>query len=211
MSIKRDYKPASSWKTRRRLRLHGLIVIVLVMGGLVGALLVYFSQDTPDPIASSGTTAKRDAYVPPDKPPAAPKPKYDFYNVLPERALIVPEEDEENAAAPAPRPTPAEPNADNAAGGEGGAATATVEALPSGNQTSYFVQAGSFRNYADADRRKASLAMMGIPAQIYAYNRDDGAILHRVRIGPIDDRNAVETLQQRLSANDIASIAIRSK
>lgn len=209
MSIKRDYKPASSWKNRRRLRLHGLIVIVLVLVGLAGALVVYLSQDELNPLASADRAAQGDAYTLPENPPAPPKPKYDFYEVLPEQPLIVPQEDEEDAARN-PQQPPRASEQDSAALPSAPADAASVRAPQPANKPSYFVQAGSFRGYSDADRRKASLAMMGISAQIHTFTRDDGTILHRVRIGPIDDRNEVETLRQRLSANDIPSIAITS-
>lgn len=210
MSIKRDYKPATSWKKRRRLRLHGLLVITLVAIGLFGTLLVYLSRDTSVEVASSDTVSESAESTTPLKPPAPPKPKYDFYTILPEQQVTVfPEED---AASDVQPPVSQASEADPT--------TTAVTKLPSvvppvSTQTlpkaGYFVQAGSFRNLSDADRRKASIAMLGVKAQIQSFEKEDGTILHRVRIGPIDDLQAVENLRQRLDANDIPSIAIRSK
>lgn len=212
MSIKRDYKPASSWKKRRRLRLHGLLVITLVVIGLFGTLLVYLSHDASVDVASSDAITESAESTTPLEPPAPPKPKYDFYNILPERPLIDPPQEDEVADSP-PSIVPLQT-------GETDQSPATLANSPSVSpsmstqsapQSSYFVQAGSFRNPADADRRKASIAMLGVSAQIQSFEREDGTVLHRVRIGPIDDLQAVENLRQRLDANDIASIAIRSR
>jgi cell division protein FtsN len=212
VSIKRDYKPASSWKTRRRLRLHGLLVITLVVIGLFGTLLVYLSRDTSMEVASSDTAMESTESSTPLKPPAPLKPKYDFYNVLPERPLIIPPEENTVADSPPPLVPQAidEPDPSTAALANPPSVSPPVSP-PTSPKPSYFIQAGSFLNPADADRRKASIAMLGVPAQIQTFQREDGAMLHRVRIGPIDDVQAVETLQQRLEASKISSIAIRAQ
>jgi cell division protein FtsN len=207
VSIKRDYKPTTSWKKRRRLRLHGLLVITLVIIGLFGTLLVYLSQDTSLQMASSDPIEESVEDPTLLKPPAPPKPKYDFYNVLPERQLILPPEEDAVADSP-PSVVPQTNQTEQSTAALTNSPPISAQTAP---KSSYFVQAGSFRNPADADRRKASIAMLGVSAQIQSFEKEDGIILHRVRIGPIEDLEAVENLRQRLEANDIASIAIRSK
>ena len=102
MSIRRDYKPASTWQRRRRsARRHGLLVITLVLIGLFGGLLAYIEGDRvrqPVPVAAAAPSsapipsASHPAATEP--PPAAPeivpaplKPKYDFYTELPKRQI----------------------------------------------------------------------------------------------------------------------------
>jgi cell division protein FtsN len=77
------------------------------------------------------------------------------------------------AAAPAPAPAPA-------------AADAGEE------KTIYYLQAGAFREMADAENTRAKLALLGFEAAIS--DRANGAdLLHRVRIGPY---NQVETMNR---------------
>lgn len=214
MSIKRDYKPTSSWRKRRRLRLHGLLVIALVVIGLFSTLLVYLSRDTSVDVASSDPVIASAESPTSLEPPAPPKPKYDFYNVLPERPLIVPPEEDTETVTDSPPPVAAPQTAEtDSRAAELASATpgSPTVSTHTPSKSIYFVQAGSFLSVEDADRRKASIAMLGVPAQIQPFRREDGTILHRVRIGPIDDPMVVENLRQRLDASDIPSIAIRAR
>ncbi|MGK3871059.1 SPOR domain-containing protein, partial [Enterococcus faecium] len=72
---------------------------------------------------------------------AAAGEKYDFYEMLPNFEVVVPEKDKE-----VKRDLPA---------------TAKVE-----RPGVYVLQAGSYRNEADADRVRAQLAMQGIDAKV---------------------------------------------
>ncbi|MDG4552767.1 MAG: hypothetical protein P9E24_00760 [Candidatus Competibacter sp.] len=102
MSIRRDYKPASTWQRRRRsARRHGLLVMTLVLIGLFGGLLTYIKGDriqqpvpvaaaapgsAPDP-STSRPAATEPPPVAPETMPAPLKPKYDFYTELPKRQI----------------------------------------------------------------------------------------------------------------------------
>ena len=56
----------------------------------------------------------------------------------------------------------------------------------------YYLQAGAFREMADAENTRAKLALLGFEAAIS--ERANGAdVLHRVRIGPY---NQVETMNR---------------
>ncbi|MGB5065706.1 MAG: hypothetical protein WBQ37_18400 [Candidatus Competibacter sp.] len=103
MSIRRDYKPTSTWQRRRRsARRHGLLVITLVLVGLFGGLLAYIKGDrvqqsapvaaaapTPGsaPVPSSSPAATKAPPAAPEIIPAPLKPKYDFYTELPKRQI----------------------------------------------------------------------------------------------------------------------------
>ena len=73
---------------------------------------------------------------------------------------------------------------------------------------SYVLQAGSFKTYADADARVASLALLGIEARIQRVTIDNKTY-HRVRIGPIDDLDRLNVLRTRLRQADIDVLRIR--
>jgi cell division protein FtsN len=220
VSIKRDYKPKTTWQPRQRLRLrlHGLVVIMLVIVGLLGSLLAYLRSDTSTKTAPTEMTAN------PSEPEVAatqdsispPKPKYDFYQLLPERKLTLPEDDSNQDTGQSTQPSVPPQQAISKSGSPVTSAPAESAIQPSPatasaeTRTRYIVQAGSFRNHTDADRRKASIAFLGISARIETVRKDDGGALHRVRIGPINGTDKVKALRQRLQENNIQSIAIKT-
>jgi len=72
----------------------------------------------------------------------------------------------------------------------------------------YVLQAGSFSAYADADRRRAELALHGIESSIQRVTIDDRTY-HRVRIGPTDNLDELNVLRSRLRAANIDVLRIR--
>ena len=47
----------------------------------------------------------------------------------------------------------------------------------------YYLQAGSFRRFEDADRVKAQLALLGVVAGVQRVTINGGETWHRVRVG----------------------------
>lgn len=126
--------------------------------------------------------------------PAAPavvaedKPKYDFYSVLPEMEVVVPDA-EVKSAANAP------------------AAAVTTPAPAQGGQR-YVLQAGSFRTSNDAESLKAKLALMGLRASVQPVTIN-GTDYFRVRVGPYADLREVDGAKRTLESNGISAIALR--
>jgi len=123
----------------------------------------------------------------------APRPRFDFYTILPEMEVVVPEP-KPVARVEAPASSPS-------------AATVSKPEAPPGR---YMLQMGSFKKFSDADRLKANLALVGIEADIQKVRIDGGAVFHRVRSGPYDERR-VNALRARLKQNNINSLVIRLK
>ena len=125
--------------------------------------------------------------------PKAPPPRFDFYTILPETEVVVPQEQ--------PRPEPAIP------------ATPAPERRPQAaapaSADSYLLQAGAFSQRADAERLRAGLALLGVEADIQAVQGSDGKRVYRVRSGPYPSRAAVEQARTNLKRNGINSIAIK--
>lgn len=115
--------------------------------------------------------------------PAEDEDRFEFYEILPEFEVLVPD-------APA----------------EEGAAIAT-RSLPPG---SYYLQAGSFRTHGDADRRKATLALLGVTSSIQRVTIDGDQTRYRVRIGPIREAAELDSLRARLEAEEIQTLAVRA-
>jgi cell division protein FtsN len=132
-------------------------------------------------------------------PPDKPKPEkragpavegedgaksYDFYNMLPNFEVVVPEKDREVAR-------------------ERDANVGTV-ARPG----VYVLQAGSYRSVAEADRIRAQLKLQGIDANVQRVSVDED-VWHRVRIGPITDLAELNRLRGKLRAADLDALVIR--
>ncbi|SIS43636.1 SPOR domain-containing protein [Neptunomonas antarctica] len=73
----------------------------------------------------------------------------------------------------------------------------------------YVLQAGSFRNAADAERMRAQLLLSGLP-NVHT-NQSDGAngIWYRVRIGPFDNQAVMNKANNKLAKLNINAMAIR--
>ena len=128
-------------------------------------------------------------------PPA--KPKFEFYTLLPEMEVVVPDEDLA-ASAPAPPESSGTAETPTSAAVEDDAPGDTDPALKSGH---YILQVASFKSMKDADGLKAQLTLLGFQpvVQTVAINSDEK--WHRVRIGPYADRDSLEAARVRLRSD----------
>jgi cell division protein FtsN len=109
---------------------------------------------------------------------------YDFYDMLPNFEVVVPEKDREVSR-----------ERDNA--------PAKIE-----RPGVYVLQAGSYRKQDEADRIRAQLKLQGIDANVQRVAVDED-VWHRVRIGPITDLVELNRLRTRLRAADLDALVIR--
>ncbi len=72
----------------------------------------------------------------------------------------------------------------------------------------YYLQAGAFRELADAESTKARLALMGVAASV-AERRSELGSLYRVRIGPFNEVDAMNRARTRLSDNGVDAAVVR--
>ena len=70
------------------------------------------------------------------------------------------------------------------------------------------LQAGSYRNEADAKRRRTQLALQGIDAKVQRV-AVDADVWHRLRIGPISNLDELNKLRRQLQAADVDALVIR--
>jgi cell division protein FtsN len=73
------------------------------------------------------------------------------------------------------------------------------------------LQAGSFKNFDQADRRKASLALLGASANIQRVTLHDNEVWYRVRIGPFNDLKKLDNIRVLLYKNNINAIPLKVK
>lgn len=121
------------------------------------------------------------------------KSQYDFFTVLPEMEVVVPEQELANKKAEADAKAKAEPSK-----------TPTTS-----DADSYILQVGSFRSSADAEQMKARLALQGFTALTQTVKVNDET-WHRVRIGPVAGAGKADEMRSRLSQAGIDSLVMKS-
>lgn len=188
----RDYKHRA---TRKRKKTGPAPWVWLVTGlaiGLFAALLVFLQmQPQPaatrpaEPVALPRAEDARDVRKKDSKPiPPPPRPRFDFYNLLPEMEVVIPEQEITGVKK------------------EG---IKQVE-----KPGTYLLQAGSFRSFDQADQLKARLAMLGLETRVDSVTTDNGE-WHRVRVGPYKKLEDLNASRSQLKRNGIDAILIRLK
>lgn len=113
-------------------------------------------------------------------------------------------------AAPAPAATsPAAPPPVNSAAPPAQAA-APAPALPGEDKFVYYLQAGAFREVGDAENTRAKLALLGFEATV-SDRATDAGVLHRVRMGPFTQVEAMNKVRAKLSENGIDVAVVRNQ
>lgn len=149
---------------------------------ITGAVTSFFKQKAKD----VRDVTKQQAQKAPPKPSAQKdRPRFDFYTILPELEVAIPEEE---------------------------LIKADKNSKASINQnTEYVLQTGSFRQPEQADRLKAKLALLGIEASIQTVHIKNGETWHRVRVGPIKDIATLNRTRKRLRDVGVPSIVVKNK
>ena len=73
---------------------------------------------------------------------------------------------------------------------------------------SYVLQTGSFRIPEDAERMRANLAALGIESRVQKVTIDN-TDFHRVRVGPMNDLDALTGVRRRLWDADMEVLLIK--
>ncbi len=115
------------------------------------------------------------------------KRSFDFYTLLPELEIVIPQEETD-----LPDKQPAQ------------------QTMPPTHKGGYLLQAGSFKSHEDADSLKARLALLGIEANVQSVDVNN-IQWHRVRVGPSNDRQALEQIRVRLRTHQIDTILMQAK
>ncbi|HEX7649031.1 MAG TPA: SPOR domain-containing protein [Noviherbaspirillum sp.] len=72
----------------------------------------------------------------------------------------------------------------------------------------YYLQAGAFREQADAEALRGKLALIGVEAKISERQSENG-MLYRVRVGPFGQLDAMNKVRSKLSDNSIDAAVLR--
>jgi cell division protein FtsN len=183
----RDYRP-------KRGKTGGFSGWMGVLSGLAAGLgvagIVYIKDHRPDAqIARVGKAEKKRFRS--NEPPEAesadsgaeePGKSYAFYDMLPKFEVVVPEKEKDI------RPD--------------------IKSVPETRRGTYVLQAGSYKNFADADRVRAQLALQGVESKVQKVSVDNDT-WHRIRIGPISKLDELNRLRQILRKADVDVLVIR--
>lgn len=107
-------------------------------------------------------------------------------------------------AAAASAPAKATAKADTPAQASPAAASAPTAA----EAYVYFVQAGAFTRPEEAETQKAKLAIQGFTAKTME-REQNGRTVYRVRLGPMDTRDAAEDLQRKIEGAGFEANLVR--
>jgi cell division protein FtsN len=180
----RDYKPRHS----RPRGFSGWLGLSLGLGlGLAVAAVIYLKDHRLDaPETHAGKVIKKRPHgneAPEAGDPTADDSKtYAFYEMLPKFEVVVPEKDKDV------RPD--------------------IKSVPETRSGTYVLQAGSYKNFADADRVRAKLALLGIESNAQKVSVENDT-WYRIRIGPISKLDDLNRMRQTLHKADVDVLVIR--
>lgn len=182
---KKKAQPVSGWAWL----LTGLAI------GLFVALLVYLKDrmpettvfSTPAPVTDKGRPAEpRAEKKAEEKTESAQRPRFDFYNLLPEMEVQVPDQE-----------------------------VAVEREREPAEQVTYYLQVASFRRFEEADKLRAQLAFLNLESHIQRVSvtgsNQQGQIWHRVRVGPFSSARAVDKVRSRLREQSMEPIILKIK
>lgn len=190
-----DYKSRSNGRQRKPLS--GFIWFLTGLGfGLFATLLVYLDGQ-PESSSNFGDAVQKELNKIKINNKADKKqtdvtvkqePKFNFYTILPELEVLIPDSETRPPKSSSSQPVSGK--------------------LSSGKQ--YILQAGSFQKNEDAEKLKASLALLGYEANIQrvTINRD---AWHRVRLGPYTNTKDLYQTISLLHEHDISAMPMELK
>lgn len=140
---------------------------------------------------------------------AAPRKSYDFYSVLPEMEVVIPDAElsakaraeqqrQQQIASQASTPTAAPANA----------GTPPPEPAAAAGGVRYLLQAGSSPDAKGAEELKAKLALLGFVARVQPVTIN-GKTWNRVRVGPYASASDLEAAKKSLAESGINAIALK--
>ncbi|MGN2248448.1 SPOR domain-containing protein [Frateuria sp. GZRe14] len=200
----------------------GIVVGVIAMVALTRRSMLPMAPNGPQPNPQATAQGDGDKGLAPAES-APKKPQYDFYSVLSEKEVRIPDEQisaqaraeqqqkqqaaQQAAAAAAQQQQAANANAPAAVTENIQAAPASAVPPPAAG-SGYLLQVGAFPAAADAEALKAKLALQGFVANVQTV-QVGSQTFHRVRLGPYRSATELESVQNRLAGAGYKAIALK--
>ncbi|WP_455365371.1 SPOR domain-containing protein [Kaarinaea lacus] len=196
--MSRDYKHAEVFSPGTRpMPLWMWLFAAVAISAFVGLIYYLDQYERAKAIAQhvdgkqAKTTLPKDAQ---EDPAGENKSRFDFYKLLPKLSVDVDKPESQNNSAQKSTTSPSD-----------------LQTEPAAPLFSYILQAGSFKDFHEADRLKANLALMGIQANIEKVTLNQSEVWHRVRIGPIASEREMNKIRSRLRSENIEPIMLKVK
>ncbi len=166
-------------------------LLILILIALFVFFLIFLNNSAPkveeEQESNTISVAKKT-----HKPKSVPKhqnlkpkePRFDFYTILPDTEVIVPDYEINTRSR--------------------------EEQFGKGKAAQYIMQAGAFRDFSEADKLKARLALLGIESRI-EQAKVGNAVWNRVRLGPFSHSSHVVSVKNKLRNNNIDVIVTELK
>jgi cell division protein FtsN len=166
----------------------------LVAGLAIGVFVTFLFQLEPGRGSVQRDKTPPPPAVTPPPPSKADQPRYDFYTLLPESEVIVPQSSVPETAEPEKSTDEKKP-----------------EDAASASGTRFYLQAGSFRQRAEADRVRAQIRVLGLDVKLENARLDGGEIWYRVQVGPFQDRATLSSAQTTLAGNGFDNLLLQQR
>ncbi len=162
-------------------------VLIFILISLFVIFLVNLRQSAPQikqtqKVQSISIKSKK--HTPKRQNTEAEEPRYDFYTILPETEIIIPDYEINTRSR--------------------------EEVFGKGKSSKYIIQAGSFREFKEADKLRARLALMGIESRVEKATVGS-VIWNRVKMGPYSRSSSVSVIKKRLRNSGIDVIVTEVK
>jgi cell division protein FtsN len=164
----------------------------------------------PNPEATAPKESEQAVAEDAGKKPAPPKKTYDFYSVLPEMEVVIPDA-ELSAKARAEQQRQQQQAAQAQAAGTAANAAPATTATPAAAAEAgarYVLMAGSYAEARAADEAKAKLALLGIVAKVQSITIN-GKTWNRVIVGPYSNASETEAAKATLAENGVKAIPMK--
>lgn len=160
----------------------------------------------PNPEATAPKETEQAVAEDAGKKPAPPKKTYDFYSVLPEMEVVIPDAE---LSAKARAEQQRQQQAAAQAGAAATAPPATAAPAPAAEAGArYVLLAGSYAEARAADEAKAKLALLGIVAKVQSITIN-GKTWNRVIVGPYSNASETESAKATLAENGVKAIPMK--
>jgi cell division protein FtsN len=126
----------------------------------------------PKSESAKNTTAKQKVKSEPEQK----QPRFDFYTLLPEKEVVVPDYEINTRTR--------------------------EERVGKAKEAHYIMQAGSFKSFKEADQLRAKLGLLGIESKVHKA-KVGNVIWYRVKIGPYARMTSISAIKSRLRQNGI--------
>jgi cell division protein FtsN len=201
------------------------IIIGLIIGLTIAVVVALMITKTPVPFINR--TAKEKTPEPTANQMADPnKALYGNKDAVKEAAKEFAKDDATAGQVPAQQPAQPAATTDNKAAVKGDAKAPVVDKSTADKSATdkpkdaaaksdsledkfnFYLQAGAFRDQADAESTKAKLALQGFEAQVSERPSENG-VLYRVRVGPFSQIDAMNKVRSKMSDSGVDVAVVR--